>query len=137
MSFEMKPHHTKLLDFFGDGPDEAPEACLDYIDSEALGLTEAQIRDGIGDLIEADLVVSRTDPNTGYEFVGLKEAVEAHEAPYIELKNRVYTLARSAGLFLKWQGWGEWALWSCGEEVERGCLDDLAAHLSNGEKETA
>lgn len=80
----------------------------ELIDPKFFGVDEATLQDMINGLIDDDIVIERDDVHTGERMIGLRELVEKSEAEYDLLKDRVYKMAKSLGLWPKWnpdQGW--------------------------------
>ncbi|WP_139247226.1 hypothetical protein [Hyphomicrobium sp. NDB2Meth4] len=73
----------------------------------------------------------RNDLNTGLASVALTHLAVTHDAPYEELKARVYHKAQIRGLWPKWKGWGEWQLLAGDHPVFTGSLEELDEHLTD------
>ena len=113
---------------------EFPESPLTPMDAFDVGwiagLNRESAEAAIEGLVDLGIVVKRSDAHFGGESVGLRKLVEADEAPYEELKSRVYQKAKACGLSPKWRPGEGWRLVDGGGITEYvGPMQALEAYL--------
>jgi hypothetical protein len=139
--FSARQPHKSILNVLGNFPDH-PLLYTSYCGfgefEETAQYSNESINEAVCDLIDANLVVERTNPHTGDRAIGLRELVEAHEAPYEDLKERVYQMAKTQGLWPKWRPGQGWRLVDGGgQTVVEGPMDTLTAYLEQDTKRSA
>ena len=75
----------------------------------------ARIERAIDSLVEAEVVEERTDFWSGRQTLGIRELLDAVDAPNETLKEEVYRKAKSAGLWPKFRPGGGWQLVTGGD----------------------
>lgn len=126
----LKPNQTKIVDLLSD-PDDPYLILVDVSEhASCMDMSEDEFMDAISELESAGIVTSRRDPNTGFESIALPHLAAAYDAPYEELKSRVYDKAKLRGLWPKWTGRGVWHLLAGDHPVLAGSLEDLDGYLS-------
>jgi hypothetical protein len=112
---ERHPHKV-IIDFLDNAATIEGMSPLVARDMDLEGITRESADAAIEELIEANIVVQRLDMYAG-DMIGLRKAVEAHEAIYDELKDRVYEKAKQQGLWPKWRQGQGWRLVNGGGET--------------------
>ena len=103
-----------------------------YIDwpHVAEGFSKEEAEAALDELIDADIVIERSDAHTGERMVGLREYVEKADAPYEKTKGDVYRKAKARGLWPKWRPGEGWRLVNGGgKTVVEGPMEDLNEYL--------
>jgi hypothetical protein len=104
------------------------EACLDDINEEQ----KDDIATALRDLEREGLIISKFDRFAGEKYAHAchKERIDAEEAEYDALKERVYAGAKKHGLWPKWCERDGWRLVDGGgEAVAFGPMDNLETYL--------
>jgi hypothetical protein len=93
------------------------------------------LEEAVDDLIEAYVVEERDDLHAGWRTLGVRELIEAAEAPYEDLKERVYQKAKAVGLWPKWRPSDGWLLVNGGDQVvfegPMSALNEYLDHTSS------
>jgi hypothetical protein len=146
MTVEERQPHKTILEFLKGVPaeegrdafcdEECILACFDYFkdkDDDEREEEEARVEEALSDLEEAGLILTNRNWRTGkteYAHVSFKERIEAEEADYEALKERVHAGAKKHGLWPKWRERDGWRLVNAGNiTVARGPMDSLETYL--------
>jgi hypothetical protein len=84
----------------------------------------------LDDLLDADVVEERCDVRTGMRTLGVRELLEAADAPYEALTEQVYSKATAAGLWPRWRPDRGWRLVDLGDQIVfEGPMESLNEYL--------
>jgi hypothetical protein len=139
---ELRHPHKEILkllarhvEFDGDVPlhPTVPRAFIvggDVRCDELKRFSVARIERAIDSLVEAQVVEERTDFWSGRRTLGIRELLDAVEAPNETLREEVYRKAKSAGLWPKFRSSGGWQLVTGGDvTVCEGPISALNKYL--------
>jgi hypothetical protein len=126
---------ARHVDFDGDEPlhPTVPRAFIvggDVRCDELERFSVARIERAIDSLVEAQVVEERTDFWSGRRTLGIRELLDAVDAPNETLREEVYRKAKSAGLWPKFRSSSGWQLVTGGDvTVCEGPISALNKYL--------
>jgi hypothetical protein len=102
-----------------------------FVDDDGVdGFSKEQVEEALQELIDADLIVERTNPRTGDDLIGWREYVEKSDEEYDSLKTSVFQRAEAHGLSPKWRRGDGWRLVDeSGKTVAVGNIRELGEYL--------